>query len=74
MQAIKNRLDECGVNFNVIDVKGVHELNEDHMQEFSYQSNITELESAVETKSFQKEEEGRQRSVGESNFLVDMFL
>jgi type IV secretory pathway ATPase VirB11/archaellum biosynthesis ATPase len=53
IEVINNQLDEYGDNFVIGNVEDIHEFDEDNILELSYQSNVTELESAVETKSFQ---------------------
>jgi hypothetical protein len=65
---VKKRLNKCSDNFEIPSSEFDSKVVEGNMQELSYQSNVTRSGMAVETKSFKKEEEVKQRLDSESIF------
>jgi hypothetical protein len=65
-------LNKSSDDFEANSDESVHELGKGNTRVLLHQSNIIELRSGVETKSFQKEDEIKQSPVNENNFLADI--
>jgi hypothetical protein len=72
LEAIKIQSDKSSGDLEINSDELIHELDESNMRVLSYQFNVIEFVSVVETKSFHKEDEVKQRPIDESNLLVDM--
>jgi hypothetical protein len=72
LEAIKIQLNKNSGDLELNSDKLVHELGESNTRVLSYRFNVIEFVSVVETKSFQKKDEVKQRPIDESNFLVNM--